>query len=66
MMKTGQPQVSRINTMRGETVHEIQPTVLTIGRSTRTLDTFIEMLRAYGVKHLADAECLQTGNPELV
>jgi hypothetical protein len=40
--------------MSGETVLVTQPTVLTIGHSTRALEPFIEMLRAHGVKHLAD------------
>ena len=35
-----------------------QPTVLTIGHSTRTLDTFIEMLFAHGVKHLVDVRTI--------
>jgi uncharacterized protein (DUF488 family) len=44
--------------MSGETVLVNQPTVLTIGHSTRTLDTFIEMLHAHGVKHLADVRTI--------
>src|ERR1035437_4834252 len=41
-----------------ETVLVTQPTVLTIGHSTRTLDTFIEMLCAHGVKHLVDVRTI--------
>jgi len=44
--------------MSGETVLVTQPTVLTIGHSTRALDTFIEMLRAHGVKHVADVRTI--------
>jgi uncharacterized protein (DUF488 family) len=44
--------------MSGETVLVTQPTVLTIGHSTRTLDTFIEMLCAHGVKHLVDVRTI--------
>ena len=44
--------------MSVETVLVTQPTVLTIGHSTRTLDTFIEMLCAHGVKHLADVRTI--------
>ena len=41
-----------------ETVLVTQPTVLTIGHSTRTLDTFIEMLCAHGVRHLVDVRTI--------
>jgi uncharacterized protein (DUF488 family) len=44
--------------MSGESVFVTQPTVLTIGHSTRTLGTFIEMLRAHGVKRLADVRTI--------
>ena len=44
--------------MSGESVLVTQPTVLTIGHSTRTLDTVIEMLRAHGVRHLADVRTI--------
>ena len=44
--------------MSAETVPPTRLTVLTIGHSTRTLDTFIEMLRAHGVKHLADVRTI--------
>jgi uncharacterized protein (DUF488 family) len=44
--------------MSGETVLATQPTVLTIGHSTRALETFIEMLRAHGVKHLVDVRTI--------
>jgi uncharacterized protein (DUF488 family) len=44
--------------MSEETVLVPRPAVLTIGHSTRTLDTFIEMLRAHGVKHLADVRTI--------
>ena len=44
--------------MSVETVLVTQPTVLTIGHSTRTLDTFIEMLCAHGVKQLADVRTI--------
>ena len=53
-----QPQGGRISTMSGETVLVNQPTVLTIGHSTRALDIFIEMLRAHGVKRLADVRTI--------
>jgi uncharacterized protein (DUF488 family) len=44
--------------MSGETVLATQPTVLTIGHSTRAVETFIEMLRAHGVKHLVDVRTI--------
>lgn len=44
--------------MSGETMLATQPTVLTIGHSTRALETFIEMLRAHGVKHLVDVRTI--------
>jgi uncharacterized protein (DUF488 family) len=44
--------------MSAEIMPPTRPTVLTIGHSTRTLDTFIEMLRAHGVKHLADVRTI--------
>ncbi len=44
--------------MTGESVLVTQSTILTIGHSTRTLETFIEMLRAHGVKHLADVRTI--------
>src|SRR5450631_2241669 len=44
--------------MSVETMLLTQPTVLTIGHSTRTLDTFTEMLRAHGVKHLVDVRTI--------
>ena len=44
--------------MSGETVLVTQPTVLTIGHSTRALEPFLEMLRAHGVKHLADVRTI--------
>jgi uncharacterized protein (DUF488 family) len=44
--------------MSGESVLVTQPAVLTIGHSTRTLDTFIEMLCAHGVKHLVDVRTI--------
>ena len=44
--------------MRGESVPVTQPTVLTIGHSTRSLDTFVEMLRGHGVKHLVDVRTI--------
>ena len=36
----------------------IQPTVWTIGHSTRPLDAFIEMLSAHGVKHVVDVRTI--------
>jgi uncharacterized protein (DUF488 family) len=47
-----------MSAMSGESVIVTQPAVLTIGHSTRTLETFIEMLRAHGVKHLADVRTI--------
>jgi uncharacterized protein (DUF488 family) len=44
--------------MSGESVLVTQPKVLTIGHSTRTLDTFVEMLSADGVKHLVDVRTI--------
>ena len=44
--------------MSGENVPATQPTVLTIGHSTRTLDAFIELLRVHGVKHLVDVRTI--------
>jgi len=44
--------------MSGESVPVTQPTVLTIGHSTRTLDAFIELLRVHGVKHLVDVRTI--------
>jgi len=44
--------------MSGENVLVTQPTVLTIGHSTRTSDTFVEMLSAHGVKHLVDVRTI--------
>ena len=44
--------------MSGDIVLITQPTVLTIGHSTRTLDTFIEMLSAHGVKRLVDVRTI--------
>jgi uncharacterized protein (DUF488 family) len=44
--------------MSGESVLVTQPKVLTIGHSTRTLDTFVEMLSAHGVKHLVDVRTI--------
>ena len=35
-----------------------QPTILTIGHSTNTLDAFIEMLRVHSVKHLVDVRSI--------
>ena len=43
---------------REQTVLVTQPAVLTIGHSTRTLDTFIEMLCAHGVKQLVDVRTI--------
>ena len=47
-----------MGTMSGEPVLVTPPAVLTIGHSTRTLDTFLEMLRAHGVKHLVDVRTI--------
>lgn len=44
--------------MSGENVTVILPTVLTIGHSTRALDTFIQMLRVHGVTHLVDVRTI--------
>jgi uncharacterized protein (DUF488 family) len=44
--------------MSGETVLVTQPTVLTIGHSTRTLEALIDVLHAHGVKHLADVRTI--------
>src|ERR1019366_9385868 len=33
-------------------------TILTIGHSTRSIGTFIQMLEAYGVKHLVDVRTI--------
>ena len=51
----------------GGTAVVTQPTVLTIGHSTRTLDAFIEMLRVHGVKHLVDVRTIPRSrhNPQL-
>ena len=44
--------------MSGKTMLIVQPTVLTIGHSTRTLDVFLEMLSAHGVKRLVDVRTI--------
>jgi uncharacterized protein (DUF488 family) len=44
--------------MSGETVLVTQPTVLTIGHSTRTLQALVEMLHAHGAEHLADVRTI--------
>ena len=35
--------------------------VLTIGHSTRTIETFLDMLQAHGVKHLTDVRTVPVG-----
>ncbi len=40
--------------MSGSPRSEPQTTVFTIGHSTRTLETFVSLLRAHGVRHLVD------------
>jgi uncharacterized protein (DUF488 family) len=44
--------------MSAEIVLVTQSTVLTIGHSTRTLESFLEVLRAHGVKQLADVRTI--------
>ena len=44
--------------MTGDSAIVTQPAVLTIGHSTSSLDTFIEMLRAHGVKQVADVRTI--------
>jgi uncharacterized protein (DUF488 family) len=55
---TAGPSLERAVSLVGMRLIKSRTTVLTIGHSTRSIESFIEMLRAHGVKRLVDVRTI--------